>query len=111
MRSPVESSFHTDEDGNPAGGHTTARGIQIGWQNGIVSKNSHNGAFIEDVIEAAISRLRFFQGSRFRCRENALAITKLEEANLWLLQRTLNREDQGVEASYVQHEDHGQPSS
>ena len=105
MRSPVESVFETDNDGNPAGGWTRAEGIDIRWQHGTVGANLHNGAFIEDVIEVGIQRLRFFQASRFRCRENALAITKLEEALHWLGHRTQVREEQGVEDSYRVHTD------
>jgi hypothetical protein len=34
---------------------------------------------------------------KFRCRENSLAITKLEEALMWLEKRTADREARKVE--------------
>lgn len=43
-----------------------------------------------------IRRLQGFQDSPFSCRENAMAITKLEEALLWLRKRTMGRENRGV---------------
>ena len=41
-----------------------------------------------------IKRIEFYQtasNGRFKCRENAIAITKLEEALLWLNKRTQDR--------------------
>lgn len=99
----VKSQFKTDENNNPTGGNTTSIGISIEWQDGI-KNNGQNGAFIEDVITAAIQRLEFFNDSKFRCRENSLAITKLEEALLWLNYRTANRQNQGVENTYNTHQ-------
>ena len=100
LRGQVISTFNQDKAGNPAGGVTNAQYLQVEWQSGTVVRN---GALLEDVIEAAIQRLRFFQGTKFACRENALAITKLEEANMWLEQRTKNRVEQGVEDTYEVH--------
>ena len=59
-----------------------------------------NGAFVEGVLEAALGRLEFYQRSEFRCRENALAITKIEEAIHWLQHRTADREARGVEGTH-----------
>jgi len=59
-----------------------------------------NGAFVDDVIEAARQRLEFYQkasNGRFACRENAIAITKLEEALHWLYARRMEREIRGVQ--------------
>jgi hypothetical protein len=99
----VKSQFKTDENNNPTGGSTTGIGMSIEWQDGI-KNNGQNGAFVEDVITAAIQRLEFFNDSKFRCRENSLAITKLEEALLWLNYRTANRQNQGVENTYNIHQ-------
>lgn len=108
----VKSAFTTDGDGNPTGGSTTqytggphAPAIMIRWQDGIVGEEGQNGAFVEDVIEAALQRLRFFNDTRFRCRENSLAITALEEAQNWLDRRTRNRLVQDVENTYEVHTD------
>jgi hypothetical protein len=77
--------------------------IAIKFQEGPVAENGANGAQIEDVIDALVEELRGFQGGEFRCRENALAITKLEEARLWLNERTRTRVAQGVEGKNLPH--------
>ena len=62
-----------------------------------------NGAFVEDVIAAALGRLQFYQtasSGKFACRENALAITKLEEALHWCQHRTAVREARAVEGTH-----------
>ncbi len=43
------------------------------------------------------------QAGEFSCRENALVITKLEEARHWLDHRTQVREAQGVEGTDQPH--------
>jgi hypothetical protein len=95
---------NTDNDGNPAGGYARAEGMQIDWQNGPLAvdgkRKEPNGAFVETVIAAAIGRLEYYQGSKFSCRENALAITKLQEALHWLGHRTAGREARGVEGTH-----------
>lgn len=67
--------------------------INIKFQKGAVLENGVNGAQIEDVIEVLIERLQEFQKGKFSCRENALAITKLQEARMWLEERTRNRKN------------------
>ncbi len=109
----VKSEFTTDENGNPTGGRTammmeypdgTGRNVlEIHYQDGIVGDDGQSGAFVEDVLEAARQRLMFFQQSKFRCRENAIALTKIEEALQWLDWRTRNRLAEGVENSYETH--------
>lgn len=94
-----------DENRNPTGGMVKAVGIDIMWQDGPLGRDGDrvapNGAFIEGVLEAARQRLEFFQQSKFKCRENALALTKIEEALLWLDSRTLNREERKVEGTHA----------
>lgn len=97
-----------DANGNPAGGMTTGVGIAIQWQNGPLGRGADcqepNGAFVEGVIQAAIAWLAFYQtanNKKFACRENALAITKLEEALMWLEERTRGREERAVEGTYA----------
>ncbi len=74
--------------------------IGIIWQEGTVTEVGTNGAQIEDVIEAALDRIRDLNG-RFPCRENSLAITDLESARNWLYQRTHDRQARGVEGQHV----------
>ena len=68
-----------------------------------VAMDGINGTTIEDVIEVCITRLRGFQAGPFSSRENALAITDLESARNWLLQRTRTRQAQGVEGKNLAH--------
>jgi hypothetical protein len=94
-----------DSNGNPAGGSFAGTGIQIEWQNGPLGRDSEriapNGAFVETVINAAKQRIEYYQDSKFKCRENAMAITKLDEALLWLNKRTLDRENRKVEGTHT----------
>lgn len=105
MKQPITELHNSDLDGNPAGGTTTGVGIKIEWQNGPLGRGADrqepNGAFVEGVIQAALGRLEFYQQGKFKCRENAIAITKLEEALHWLQSRTENREKRQVEGTHV----------
>lgn len=74
----------------------------IQFQNGPVGDSGYNGVQNEDVISLLCVRLRDLN-KRFPCRENSLAITKLEEARFWLEERTRIREHQGVEGRNEAH--------
>lgn len=104
MLQELEIKNEVDENSNPTGGSVRGVGISIDWQNGPLNRGnerkSPNGAFVEDCIQAAISRLKFYQESKFKCRENALALTKLEEALHWLIARTTDREIRRVEGTH-----------
>lgn len=73
-------------------------------EKGVITEQP-NGCDIEDVIDVLVERLRGFQNGSLRCRENALAITHLEEAGNWLVKRRMNRIAQGVEGTYQPHEE------
>jgi hypothetical protein len=107
MEQSLDADNHTDRDGNPAGGVALSTGLTITWQNGPLGRGENrkepNGAFVETVIEAVINRLYYYQdvaGGKFACRQNALALTKLEEAKHWLQDRTREREARGVEGTH-----------
>ena len=104
MRSPIIQAHILNGD-KPAGGFTSGRKFSINWQDGPLVVNGErrepNGAFVEDVIAAALGRIQFYQDSKFKCRENALALTKLEEALHWLDHRTRERERRGVEGTHT----------
>jgi hypothetical protein len=104
VRQGFQAENHNDADGNPAGGFVTGNGISLIWQNGPLGRDAErlppNGAFVEDVIAAALQRIQYYQDSKFKCRENALAITKLEEALHWLEHRTKDREQRRVEGTH-----------
>jgi len=108
MKQQITETHEIDMIGNPAGGATTSNGIAITWQNGPLGRGAEreepNGAFVEGVLQAAIGRLQFYQtasGGKFACRENALALTKLEEALMWLDKRTADREARRVEGTHT----------
>jgi hypothetical protein len=54
----------------------------------------------EALLAVVLDRLRSFQEGEFKCRENALAITKLEEAMHWIESRAKDRRSRGVEGTY-----------
>lgn len=54
------------------------------------------GCQLTDLIEVALHQLKYLNG-KFPCRENAITITKLEEALMWQRERTRNRVERGVE--------------
>lgn len=61
---------------------------RIKFQCGPIKEVGVNGTTIENVLEALKHRLECFQKGSFRCRTNAKAITKIEEAIMWLEERT-----------------------
>ena len=105
MRQAIVEAHEVDAKGNPAGGVTTGVGIDIRWQDGPLGRGpgrqDPNGAFVEGVIAAALGRLRFYQSTPFKCRENALVITKLEESLHWCQHRTEDRERRSVEGTHA----------
>jgi hypothetical protein len=72
----------------------------IHFQEGPIKECGVNGVCNEDLIAMVICRLEHFQKSEFSCRENAIAITKLEEALMWLRKRTIGRELRNVEGTH-----------
>lgn len=54
----------------------------------------------ESVLSVVIDRLQGFQAGEFSCRENAIALTKLQEALMWLEKRTADRQKRGVEGQH-----------
>ena len=74
---------------------------KVSFQNGPIKENGVNGLMNEDLIAIVIDRMDGFQSGDYRCRENAIAKTKLEEALLWLRKRTMDREARGVEGTNV----------
>lgn len=112
-----------DEKGQPCGGSVHGVGIFINWQDGpmdeqcrcnsmcapspfpmpdheLREKPGHNGAFVEGVIQAAIHRLRFYQGTKFACDENSRALENLHKAMFELNSRTQRRIAEGTEGTH-----------
>ena len=57
---------------------------------------SITGVTNEDLLEIVRDRLTSFQSGDFRCRENACAITHIEEALMWLNKRVEDRAERNV---------------
>ena len=71
----------------------------IKFQKGPVKENGVNGCHNEDLIAIVIDRLQCLNQGDFACRENSIAITKLEEALLWLNKRTQDRIARNVDGT------------
>lgn len=83
-------------------GRLNVNGVtRISFQNGPIAEEGVNGITQEALLAICIDRLRSFQAGKFACRENAIALTKLEEAQLWLFSRTLARMQRGVEGTHT----------
>ena len=71
----------------------------ICFQNGPIKEAGVNGVTQEALLAIVIDRLRSFQSGPFSCRDNAVALTKCEEALMWLQRRTRERIKRGVEGT------------
>jgi hypothetical protein len=92
----------------------------IDFQKGPIKETGFNGLSNEALLAVVIDRLRGFQHRRvisagtdspttevfdfnsrgeFACRENAIALTHLEDAMMWLQKRTRDRLARGVEGT------------
>lgn len=78
-----------------------AADVVLNFQTGPINEVGVNGITNEALLAIVLDRLGYFQKGAFKCRENALAITKIEEAILWLLSRTFARMRRGVEGTHT----------
>jgi hypothetical protein len=77
-----------------------AKHSTILFQNGPIAESGVNGITQEVLLAIVADRLRSFQAGQYACPENATALTKIEEAQMWLQKRTLDRMRRGVEGSH-----------
>lgn len=75
--------------------------VDLEFQNGPIKEVGVNGITQEVLLAILIDRLSGFQSGNFRCRENAIALTHLEEALMWLQKRTLGRVKRDVEGTHT----------
>lgn len=75
--------------------------VTLAFQNGPIAEAGVNGITQEVLLAVVADRLRSFQAGPYACRENALALTKIEEAQHWLHSRTLARMRRGVEGTHT----------
>ena len=71
-------------------------------QNGPIKEVGVNGCQVDTIIHAAKQILEGLN-KKFPCRENSVAITRLDEAIMWLDKRTENRKAAGVEGTSKAH--------
>lgn len=105
MKQGISQVHFHDDQGRPDGGHSFGVGFAIAWQRGPLGRGAErkppNGAFVEDVIDAVIGRIEFYQASEFACAENAEALEALKAAAAWLDSRTKAREARAVEGTHA----------
>lgn len=62
--------------------------------------NAIHGVLDTDLLEIVRDRLTAFQSGPFACRENACALTHIEEALMWMNKRVEDRIARGVLGTY-----------
>lgn len=102
------------------GGGLVSGSVGIDFQNGPIGVTGFNGISNEALLAVLIDRMRGFQHKRhsvslnpgkdnpfdfstrgeYACKENACALTHLEEALMWLQKRTRDRMARGVEGTH-----------
>jgi hypothetical protein len=83
-------------DANADGGGYKEYGI-IQFQNGARKlEDSVHGVLDTDLLEIVRHRLSCFQQGQFSTRENAIALTHIEEALLWMNKRVEDRIERNV---------------
>jgi hypothetical protein len=106
MLDKFEAENRLDDNGNPAGGYVSGVGLSITWQDGPLGRGEDrqepDGAFVETVLQAVVQRIEHYNETKFRCRENSLAITHIQEAIHWLQHRTADRERRQVEGTHAE---------
>lgn len=73
--------------------------VVLKFQKGPVKEAGVNGITEEALLAIVLDRLRGFQRGPYMCRQNALTITKLEEALHWMMDRAVERQRRGVEGT------------
>ena len=74
----------------------------VNFQNGPIKEIGVNGVTHEALLAIVIDRLRSFQAGPYSCRDNAIALTNLEDALMRLQRRTRERIARGVEGTLKQ---------
>lgn len=63
-------------------------------------RGSRPGVLDVDLLEIVRDRLTCFQAGDYACRENAIALTHIEDALLWLNKRVEDRAERNVLGTY-----------
>ena len=86
---------------NPGMDYADPQDTNIIFQNGPIKEAGVNGITQEVLLAIGIDRLRSFQAGPYSCRDNAVALTKCEEALMWLQRCTRERIKRGVEGTHT----------
>lgn len=73
------------------------RGSKLNEENKL---EKYDGVLVEQLIAVAIDHLKSINVGELATRETSVAITKLEEAGLWLLKRELDRKRNNTLGTY-----------
>ena len=73
---------------------------EIKFQNGPIAVAGVNGLSNEALLAIVEDRLKGFQSGQYACRENAIALTHIQDAMHWLHHRTWERLARGVEGTH-----------
>lgn len=103
----LNTVYAVDEPGNGGANHLYAVHyplnddsglcLEINFQNGARNNpDSLPGVLDTDLLEIVRDRLKGFQRGDFSCRENACALTHIEEALMWLNRRVEDRAERNV---------------
>jgi hypothetical protein len=87
----VYPDLTTGQDG------TAVEEVVLNFQNGGLAEVGANGITDQALLAIVLDRLRSFNDGPFRCRENSVMITKIEEALMWGEKRANDRARRGVE--------------
>lgn len=72
----------------------------VKFQEGAIAEAGVNGISNEALLAIVKDRLEGFQSGKFRCEENAIALSKVESALKWMRRRTETRLARGVEGTH-----------
>lgn len=87
-------SYTVFHDFDPERGETRT---DIAFQKGPRAVDGSIGGVLDvDLLEIVRDRLKSFQAGEFACRENACALTHIEEALMWMNKRVEDRAERGV---------------
>ena len=87
--------YRADDNPDIMGEHHCLATIE--FQNGARNlPDSISGVLDTDLLEIVRDRLKSFQSGQFSCRENAVALTHVEEALMWMNRRVEDRAERKV---------------
>ena len=106
-REKLNDVYTVDEKGNGGANHKylifvdrglpVPKEVVIELQNGARTlEDSIHGVLDTDLLEIVRHRLQCFQKGEFATRENAIALTHIEEALLWMNKRVEDRIERNV---------------